>query len=507
MLLSGSSPTLQIWLHYSLWSGVSPLGLYQDPKASSSSRSGAGDAIGSLHRRQSPDGGVAGERSRSSERLDLPIAMLRFYNKQREDDFGTVPDTGVPGIHGQHSDNGASTTARETQKNSGGVSETRRGGASVSPRPLQVNWQNELIGQSSNTASSTVLQTPTDGSGGGSENIRSGLRGLTRPVCRQQRRADLVGYSHDQVEWQDDVVGGTRHGDRIRRVEPGMGCVLPGHRYGRSLNLTRGGLAHKLPGIAGSNTSAEDVREERDALISATQNRQHDGCCIYQQPRGVPNTRAMDVVPGEEYSHPSAVPSRETESAGRSGIQRYERPIRLEIGSENITKNQQAIRAAGSGLVCIEADPPVPSLFQLAARSICRSHRCFPARLDETERVCQPPWNLIARVLKKVKTQEVHILLITPVWKTQPWYSLLLSMLIDWPRLLPHQTTSSTELTPQLAVWSISGEPSAVRVFQMKLHSLSSDHGEQKQTSHTTHSLGNGIAGAMNGAQILFRDL
>ena len=381
----------------SLWSGVSPVGLYQDPKASSSSRSGAGDAIGSLHRRHSPDGGVAGERSRSSERLDLPIAMLRFYNKQREDDFGTVPDTGVPGIHVQHSDNGASTTARETQKNSGGVSETSRGGASVSPRPLQVNWQNECS-QSSNTASSTVLQTPTNGSSGGSENIRSGLRGLTRPVCRQQRRADLVGYSHDQVEWQDDVVGGTRHGDRIRRVEPGMGCALPGHRYGRSLDLTRGGLAHKLPGIAGSNTSAEDVREERDALISATQNRQHDGCCIYQQPRGdgvkepgVPNTRAMDVVPGEEYSHPSAVPSRQTESAGRSGIQRDERPIRLEIGSGNIPKNQQAIRAAGSGLVCIEADPPVPSLFQLAARSICRSHRCFPARLDETERVCQPP--------------------------------------------------------------------------------------------------------------------
>ena len=118
-----------------------------------------------------------------------------------------------------------------------------------------------------------------------------------------------------------------------------------------------------------------------------------------------------------------------------------------------------------------------------------------------------PPWNLIARVLKKVKTQEVHILLITPVWKTQLWYSLLLSMLIDWPCLLPHQTTSSTELTPQLAVWSISGEPSAVRVFQRKLQSLSSNHGEQKRTSHTTHSLGDGIAGAMNGAQIHFQDL
>ena len=87
--------------------------------------------------------------------------------------------------------------------------------------------------------------------------------------------------------------------------------------------------------LAATLALPEDVREERDTLVSATQNRQHDGCCIYQQPRGdgvkepgVPNTRTMDVVPGEEYSHPSAVPSRQTESAGRSGIQRDERPIR-----------------------------------------------------------------------------------------------------------------------------------------------------------------------------------
>ena len=46
-------------------------------------------------------------------------------------------------------------------------------------------------------------------------------------------------------------------------VEPGMGCALPGHRYGRSLGLTRDELAHKLPGIAGSNTSAAGRRSRR----------------------------------------------------------------------------------------------------------------------------------------------------------------------------------------------------------------------------------------------------
>ena len=31
-------------------------------------------------------------------------------------------------------------------------------------------------------------------------------------------------------------------------------------------------------------------------------------------------------------------------------------------------------------------------------------------------------------------------LLVTPLWKGQPWYALLLSMLVNWPHLLPHQS-------------------------------------------------------------------
>ena len=41
--------------------GLSPMGLYQDLKANSSSRSGAGDTDDSLHRQHSPDGRNQGE--------------------------------------------------------------------------------------------------------------------------------------------------------------------------------------------------------------------------------------------------------------------------------------------------------------------------------------------------------------------------------------------------------------------------------------------------------------
>ena len=119
------------------------------------------------------------------------------------------------------------------------------------------------------------------------------------------------------------------------------------------------------------------------------------------------------------------------------------------------------------------------------------------------------PWNLISRVLIKTQMQGADVILVAPVWKTQPWYPLLLSLVVDWPHLLPKQKPSveSVPIMPQLAVWSISGKALTVKAFQDKLQSLSSTPGDQKLTNHMTHYLGDGIAGVLNGVQIPFQDL
>ena len=49
-----------------------------------------------------------------------------------------------------------------------------------------------------------------------------------------------------------------------------------------------------------------------------------------------------------------------------------------------------------------------------------------------------PPFPLVGRCLKQVLTQKVSALvLVAPVWKTQPWYPLLLELIIAPPQLLP----------------------------------------------------------------------
>ena len=57
----------------------------------------------------------------------------------------------------------------------------------------------------------------------------------------------------------------------------------------------------------------------------------------------------------------------------------------------------------------------------------------FLQDLSTVKGFANPPWSLIPQVLNQTQTQEADIVLVTPLWKAQPWYALLFSMLVDWP--------------------------------------------------------------------------
>ena len=120
-----------------------------------------------------------------------------------------------------------------------------------------------------------------------------------------------------------------------------------------------------------------------------------------------------------------------------------------------------------------------------------------------------PPWNLVGRTLTQVQTQQVTIVMVAPVWKSQPWYPTLLHMLIDYPRPITTEAEimvnrDDSLMLPQLAIWRISGRDTEANSFQSKLQTSCLVPGELKQTSPRTHYLPNGIAGVLNGVQIPF---
>ena len=66
------------------------------------------------------------------------------------------------------------------------------------------------------------------------------------------------------------------------------------------------------------------------------------------------------------------------------------------------------------------------------------------------------PWSLIGIVLTKVQSQETEVILIAPIWPSQPWYPRLLGLLVPHPLRVDPQAVAIVsenppDLTPPLA--------------------------------------------------------
>ena len=79
-----------------------------------------------------------------------------------------------------------------------------------------------------------------------------------------------------------------------------------------------------------------------------------------------------------------------------------------------------------------------------------------------------PLFSLIGRCLQKVSLEGCTVVLVTPVWDVQPWYPILLDLLIEYPLLLlSHSLVDPFNRVPllvlqdqlQLAAWKLSGRP------------------------------------------------
>ena len=126
-----------------------------------------------------------------------------------------------------------------------------------------------------------------------------------------------------------------------------------------------------------------------------------------------------------------------------------------------------------------------------------------------------PPFNLVAKCLRKVIHEATTITLVCPVWPTQPWYAQLLQLVVATPILLP--TTAGlligplgqehplvTNKTLLLAGWRVSGKTFLQKAYQDRLQTLSSLPRELQLRISTSHAGQSGWAGVINNKLIPF---
>ena len=129
-----------------------------------------------------------------------------------------------------------------------------------------------------------------------------------------------------------------------------------------------------------------------------------------------------------------------------------------------------------------------------------------------------PPFNLISRTLEKVMIEQTEIILVAPIWQTQPWWPVLLRLLISQPVLLPNSPTLLTDpsdlnrvnpMYPRLhlAVFHISTNVSKLRAFRQTLTIYSSQQLVPPHTRPTSLVGTVGAAGVLDDKLILFRHL
>ena len=98
-----------------------------------------------------------------------------------------------------------------------------------------------------------------------------------------------------------------------------------------------------------------------------------------------------------------------------------------------------------------------------------------------------PPFSIIGRVLKKIQVDKATLLIILPLWPTQPWFPTALQLLVAEPVLLPRECvflpqdpalTHPLSNKLRLAAMVLSGDLLKIRDFRRNLQNFYLNHGE-----------------------------
>lgn len=144
----------------------------------------------------------------------------------------------------------------------------------------------------------------------------------------------------------------------------------------------------------------------------------------------------------------------------------------MDAGTQSAPENQSEIQTTGSGPVYISAHTPTTLFLQLEAGPSSRSHGCLSAGLDDGERLCQSTvvsnrtcsqQNPSTRSSSLGGSSLERLRLVSGFSRDVEGLSTTYS---STGILLQREGTQKvTEITPQLAVWPVSGKDTEAASF------------------------------------------
>ena len=127
-----------------------------------------------------------------------------------------------------------------------------------------------------------------------------------------------------------------------------------------------------------------------------------------------------------------------------------------------------------------------------------------------------PPFSMILKTLHKVQVDKAECIIIVPWWKSQVWVPKLMTLLADYPVLLPKdkhilehpmKETHPILKKSRLIACRLSGHSYKNREFQRKLRTQLCPPGEKEHETNMNQYLNNGLFFVVNGMKAPFQNL
>ena len=311
------------------------------------------------------------------------------------------------------------------------------------------------------------------------------IRGLQRFDCSVTEchsRSRLVVETHPKCKGGSCAPSssGCDHNDRCLQERLGCSASIPRDQW--QMVTTRDSPAHQLcrakAGLLGCKSLSQ--RQVSRNCISAS--RQHGRHRLYQQRRGstlppASNSVLRDVglVPDKRHLCDSVSHPRKRERLCGQGIESIQGHELMEVGPNNYSAFVRIVRQIS--LVAGRLTKQLEDYIGWSPDPGAIHTHTFTINWAPLRGYAFPPFNLISKTLEKVTIDQTELILVVPVWQAQPWWPVLLRLLISQPVLLLNSPTLLTDPTDlnrvypmyprlHLAVFHISTNVSKLRAFQ-----------------------------------------
>ena len=334
--------------------------------------------------------------------------------------------------------------------------------------------------------------------------------------------------AHEEILWWKDhlhawngraLSGSGRFGNRDRCLTQRVGGILSGSKNRGSMVLRRKKASYQLPRTSSRFFGSENIHQIKDMRTCETADGQYISSCLHKQNGRYTfekfsefSNRSVGMVLPKSLDSVSPASPRAFECESRQGVQGFRGLQRLEIEPRHFPDKWGPFEV---DFFASRLTKQLPKFASWKPDPMAAYTDAFSLDWGQILGYAFPPFALIGRCVRQLRSQKVdQLVLVAPVWPTQPWYPLLLQMCVEPPLLFPmfpQLLTKGSQLHPlgniQLAGWKLSASIIKQQTFQQKLETFCWLPGDKTPVAPMPLPGISGYAGVVNGKLIQFQHL